>query len=133
MTRLQIGDRVYAYEFGNPHGGFYAEFAVAQADRTARVPTSLHLPAAGAVATTGLTAVQGIRALQLRRGQTILIFGASGAVGTIAVQLAGQRGARVIGTASGRAAERLVRRLGATDVVDARGEPGPRASPGHCR
>jgi NADPH2:quinone reductase len=124
VTRLRIGDRVYAYEFGNPHGGFYAEFAVAQADRTGRVPTSLNLRAAGAVATTGLTALQGIRALQLRRGQTVLIFGASGAVGTIAVQFAAQRGARVIGTASSRAAERLVRRLGATDVVDAREKRG---------
>ena len=115
---------MYAYEFGNPHGGFYAEFAVAQADHAGHVPTSLNLRAAGAVATTGLTALQGIRALQLRRGQMVLIFGASGAVGTIAVQLAAQRGARVIGTASGRGAARLVRRLGATDVVDVRGERG---------
>ena len=124
VTRLQVGDRVYAYEFGNRHGGFYAEFAVAHADHVGRVPKSLDLREAGAAATTGLTALQGIRAMQVRRGQTILIFGASGAVGTIAMQFAARRGARVIGTASSRAAERLVRSLGATEVIDARNERG---------
>ena len=120
VRRVRVGDRVYAYEFGNPQGGFYAEFAAAQAQHVGRVPKGLGLREAGAVATTGLTALQGIDALDLRAGQTVLIFGASGAVGTIAVQLAVQRGARVIATASGIAASRLVRRLGADRVIDAR-------------
>ena len=70
--------------------------------------------------TTGLTALQGIDALELRPGQTVLIFGASGAVGTMAVQFAVQRGAHVIATASGAAPARLVRKLGAHRVIDAR-------------
>jgi len=84
------------------------------------VPKGLGLREAGAAATTGLTALQGIDALGLRPRQTVLIFGASGAVGTMAVQFAVQRGARVIATASGAAASRLVRRLGAQRVIDAR-------------
>ena len=120
VRHLRIDDRVYAYEFGNRQGGFYAEFAAADAQHVARVPKGLRLRDAGAVATTGLTALQGIDLLGLRSGQTVLIFGASGAVGTIAVQLAAQRGAHVIATASGAAAVRLVRRLGADRVIDAR-------------
>src|SRR5438477_890479 len=120
VRRVQLGDRVYAYEFGNRQGGFYAEFAAAHAEHVGRVPRGLDLRDAGAVATTGLTALQGIDALELRRGQTVLIFGASGAVGTMAVQFAVQRGAHVIATASGAAPARLVRKLGAHHVIDAR-------------
>ncbi len=76
---------------------------------------------AGAAVTTGLTALQGIDdALHIRRGETVLVFGASGAVGTLAVQFAKRHGARVIGTASGRDAVALLRALGASGVVDAR-------------
>jgi NADPH2:quinone reductase len=120
VRRVRLGDRVYAYEFGNRQGGFYAEFAAARAEHVGRVPKRLDLREAGAVATTGLTALQGIEALRLRPGQTVLIFGAAGAVGTMAVQFAAQRGAHVIATASGAAAARLVRRLGAHRVIDAR-------------
>jgi NADPH:quinone reductase len=120
VHRLRVGDRVYAYEFGNPQGGLYAEFAAVRAEHAARVPKGLDFAEAGAVATTGLTALQGIDALRLRPRQTVLIFGASGAVGTMAVQFAVQRGAQVIATASGAAAMRLVRRLGAHRVLDAR-------------
>jgi NADPH:quinone reductase-like Zn-dependent oxidoreductase len=120
VRRFRVGDRVYAYEFGNRQGGFYAEFAAAQAAHVARVPNGLDLREAGAGAATGLTALQGIDGLDLRRGQTVLIFGATGAVGTLALQFAVQRGARVIATASGAAAARLVRRLGAHGVIDAR-------------
>src|SRR5262249_3662075 len=59
-------------------------------------------------------------ALGVRRGETVLIFGATGAVGSLAVQFARGRGARVIATASGRAAEAFIKRLGAHAVVDAR-------------
>ena len=120
VRRIQFGDRVYAYEFGNRQGGFYAEFAAAKAEHVGRVPKGLELRDAGAVATTGLTALQGIEALGLRPGHTVLIFGASGAVGTMAIQFARQRGAHVIATASGAASERLVRKLGAHRVIDAR-------------
>jgi NADPH2:quinone reductase len=124
VKRFGVGDRVYAYEFGNRHGGFYAEFAVAEAEHVGRAPKSLSLREAGTAAVTGLTALQGIMTLRLRRGETVLIFGASGAVGTMAVQFAAQTGARVLATASGRAAARLVRRLGADEVVDVRTQQG---------
>jgi NADPH2:quinone reductase len=122
VKRFRLGDRVYAYEFGNRQGGFYAEYAVADADHVGRVPRTLDVHDAGAVATTGLTALQGVNAPNLRPRQAVLIFGASGAVGTMAVQFAAQRGAQVIATASGRAATRLVRSLGARQVIDARDE-----------
>jgi NADPH2:quinone reductase len=120
VRRIQLGDRVYAYEFGNRKGGFYAEFAAAHAEHVGRMPKGLDLGDAGAVAATGLTALQGIDHLKLRAGQTVLIFGASGAVGTLAVQFAVQRGAHVIATASGAAPARLIRKLGADGVIDAR-------------
>jgi NADPH:quinone reductase-like Zn-dependent oxidoreductase len=120
VRRFAVGDSVYAYEFGNSQGGFYAEFAVADAQYVARVPKRLDLRAAGAIATTGLTAMQGIDKLDLRSGHTVLIFGASGAVGTVAVQLAAQRGAHVIATASGKVAQRFVKKLGAQHSIDAR-------------
>jgi NADPH:quinone reductase len=120
VRRFRPSDRVYAYEFGNRQGGFYAEFAVADADHVGRVPKTLDLQHAGAVATTGLTALQGVDALGLRAGHTVLIFGASGAVGTMAVQFAVQHGAYVIATASGRSATRVVRSLGASRVIDVR-------------
>lgn len=122
VRRFRVGDRVYAYEFGNRQGGFYAEFTAADAEHVGHVPKGLSLRDAGAVATTGLTALQGIDALRLRPRQTVLIFGASGAVGTIAVQLAVHRGARVIATASGTAATRVLHALGADRVIDARRE-----------
>lgn len=120
VRRFAVGDTVYAYEFGNPRGGFYAQYAVADAEHVSLVPKGLDIRAAGAAAATGLTAMQGIDKLALRPRHTILIFGASGAVGTLAVQFAKQRGAYVIATASGSAAQRLVKKLGARKTIDAR-------------
>jgi NADPH2:quinone reductase len=81
VRRLKPGDRVYAYEFGNRQGGFYAEFAVADADHVGHVPKALSLAEAGAAATTGLTALQGITALRLRRNHGGSIGGASPCAG----------------------------------------------------
>jgi NADPH:quinone reductase len=121
VRRFNVGDRVYAQEFGNPKGGFYAEYVCVHAQHAGPVPRRLDLLQAAAAATTGLTAVQGIdNALGLKRGQTVLIFGASGAVGTLALQFAKRLRARVLGTASGRKASTLVRKLGADAVIDAR-------------
>ncbi len=117
--RFKIGDRVWAYEFTNPKGGFYAEYVAVDARHVGPVPKRLDLLHAGGAAVTGLTALQGIdEHLRVRRGQSVLVFGASGAVGTLAVQFAKRKGARVVGTARGRAAQRLVRELGADAVID---------------
>src|SRR3984893_5885506 len=121
VRRFNVGDRVYAYEFGNRKGGFYAEYVCVHAEQAGPVPKSLDLLQAGAAATTGLTALQAIdNVLRVKAGETVLIFGASGAVGTLAVQFAKRLRARVAGTASGRKATTVVRELGADVVIDAR-------------
>jgi NADPH:quinone reductase len=123
VRRFHVGDRAYAYSAGNANGGFYAEFVAVDEHNAAVVPERLGLRQAGACAVTALTALQGIDdALAVRKGETVLVFGASGAVGTLAVQFAKRRAARVIATASGRAAAAIVRRLGADVVVDARSD-----------
>ncbi|HEU4643517.1 MAG TPA: NADP-dependent oxidoreductase [Gemmatimonadaceae bacterium] len=123
VERFHITDRVWAYEYANPKGGFYAEYVAVNAERAGLVPRRLDLLQAGAGAVTGLTAVQGIDDhLEVSQGETVLIFGASGAVGTLAVQFAKRRLARVLGTASGGGAATLVRQLGADFVFDARRE-----------
>ena len=125
MRRFNIGDPVWASEFINPKGGFYAEYVAVKAEHVGRVPKRLDLVHAGAAVATGLTALQGIDDhLRVKRGETVLIFGASGAVGTLAVQFAKRRGARVLATASDRAASLLVRKLGASGVFDPRSKRG---------
>jgi NADPH:quinone reductase-like Zn-dependent oxidoreductase len=85
------------------------------------MPRRLNFEQAGAAATTGLTALQGIDdALHVGRGENVLIFGATGAVGTLAIQFAKRHSARVIATASDSEGAGLVRKLGADAVFDAR-------------
>jgi NADPH2:quinone reductase len=119
VRRLKVGDPVWAYEFVNPKGGFYAEYVAINEQKAARVPEGLDLLHAGAAAVTGLTALQGIDDhLAVRSGETVLVFGASGAVGTLAVQFARRRDAKVIGAVRGRDAVRLVKRLGVDAPLD---------------
>ncbi len=119
VRRLTRGDEVYAYSFANPKGGFYAEYVAVAAERAARIPRLLDLRRAGAIACTGLTALQGIDdALHVREGEAVIVHGASGGVGTLAVQFAKWRGARVFATASGRDGVALARKLGADVAVD---------------
>jgi len=118
VRRFAAGDRVWAHEFA-PKAGFSAEFVAVDARHAGPVPRRLDLLHAGAAAATGLTAFQGIRDhLHVRRGETVLVFGASGSVGSLALQFAKQQGARVIGVARGREALALVRKLGADMAID---------------
>ncbi|MGZ5528251.1 MAG: NADP-dependent oxidoreductase, partial [Limisphaerales bacterium] len=120
---FHAGDRVWAYEFINPKGGFYAEYVAVNEQHVALVPKGLDLLHAGAATVTALTALQGIESqLKVRATDTVLIYGASGAVGTSAVQFAKMFGAKVIGTARGTDAQKLVKQLGADLVIDP-GEP----------
>src|SRR6202047_103790 len=117
--RLKVGDEDYSYNWENPKGGFYAEYVAVPADKVAPIPKRLDLRHAGAIPITGLTALQGIDdALGLKKGETIIIHGASGGVGTLAVQFARLRGAKVFATASGKEGVELVREMGAHNVVD---------------
>ena len=121
VRQFRVGDRVYGVNFTSTKAGFYAEFTAIKVRNAARVPKVLDLLQAGAAPVPGLTALQGIDdALRVRKGETILIFGGSGAVGTLAIQFAKRHNARVVATASGRAAAALVKRLGAHAVFDPR-------------
>lgn len=113
---LRIGNQVYGTGFG-----FYAEYTRARADRIARIPKGISLSEASILAISGLSALQGIDdVLQMKKGETLLIHGAAGGVGTLAIQLAKLRGARVLATASTDEGLALTTRLGADAVVNGR-------------
>ena len=113
---FKVGDEVYGTGMG-----FYADYVKVRADRIAHVPKGLDLTQASILAISGLSALQGIDdILQLRAGQTLIIHGAAGGVGTVAVQLAKLRGVRVLATASTDEGLRLARQLGADAVVNGR-------------
>ena len=122
VRRLKIGDKVYSYSWANPKGGFYAEYVAVAADKVARIPRRLDLYHAGAIATTGLTALQGVDdALRLLKKRRSLSFTARPVrSGTLAIQFAKRRGARVIGTARTLEGLELVREMGADIAVDTR-------------
>ncbi len=121
VRRFQMGEPVYSYSFGSPKGGFYAEYVVVPAEDAAAAPRALDLKHAGAVPIAGITALQGIDdALRVKKGERVIIYGASGGLGVFAVQFAKLRGARVLATASGSDGVALVRKLGADAAVDGR-------------
>jgi NADPH:quinone reductase-like Zn-dependent oxidoreductase len=121
VRRLKVGDAVYSYSWNNPKGGFYAEYVAVPATKVGHIPKSLDLKRSGAIAVTGLTALQGIDdALHLRRGETVVVHGATGGVGTLAAQFAKLRGVRVFGTAHHRDALALLRRLHVDAALDGR-------------
>jgi NADPH:quinone reductase-like Zn-dependent oxidoreductase len=115
---FSVGDRVYGWGFGNPKGGFLAEYAAIPARDVALIPGQLSDDEAGALAVAGITALQGLEHLWCDPGDAIMIFGASGGVGHIALQLAKILGLRVFAIASRDDGVELVERLGA----DAAGE-----------
>ena len=113
VTRFQPGDEV----FGIGQGAF-AEYARAPENKLAPKPANLTFEQAAAVPVSGLTALQGLRDHgRVQPGQTVLITGASGGVGTFAVQLAAAFGAQVTGVCSTTKVE-LVRSIGAGHVID---------------
>ena len=115
VTRFAEGDRV----FGIGHGTF-ADYARASQDKLATAPTNIGLAAAGALAVSGSTALQAVEDHgRVRHGQTVLVLGASGGVGSYAAQIAAALGADVTGVASGDKLD-LVRSLGARQVIDYR-------------
>jgi NADPH:quinone reductase-like Zn-dependent oxidoreductase len=118
VTELAEGDEVYGYLFKPVMGeGTYAEYVGAPAAIVARKPESVGFAEAAALPTPGLTAMALVGAVDPRKGNSVLIVGATGGVGSYAIQLAAKRGARVIATAR-RTNEAFARELGATEVVD---------------
>ncbi len=119
VHNLKRGDRVYGINFMNPKGGFYAEYTVIKANNAAKIPQALSTRDAGVLAVDGVTALDGLdKTLQLKAGESILILGASGGVGHLAVQLAKRMKARVLAVASGQDGVEFVKRLGADKVID---------------
>ena len=112
VTRFQAGDEV----FGISRGSF-AEYAAAPEAKLVRKPAELSFEQAAVVPVSGLAALQGLRAGRIKAGQKVLIIGASGGVGSYAVQLAKAFGATVTGVAS-TAKAGLVRSIGADQVID---------------
>ena len=117
VTRFEPGDPVYAM-LPNTAGGGYAEYAVAAEGTVAAIPPGLTFGEAAGVPLAALTALQALRdRADLSAGDHVLVNGASGGVGTFAVQISRAMGATVTAAASGRNAD-LVRGLGADEFLD---------------
>ena len=117
------GDRVYALELANPKGGFYAEYIAVNGNNVSHIPGDLTMEQAAAMPTDALTALRGLDdVLRLKRDESVMIFGASGGIGHLAVQLAKLLGARVFAVASGQDGVTFIKRLGADAAADGRGD-----------
>lgn len=117
--RFAAGDSIFGQFLHTPVGtGTYAEFTlVPESLGVSRIPSGLSAVEAAALPTAGMTALVALDRLGLKKGTSLLIVGASGGVGSFAVQLAKRRGLKVIGAARPTAFDRL-RRLGAAETVD---------------
>ena len=115
VTKLKLGDPIYGYP---TFGGGWADYVTVKEWEVAAKPKSVSFVEAAAVPMGALTAWQAlVDVAKLQAGQTILIHGGSGGVGSFAVQIAKARGARVIATAS-TANQDLLRQLGADVTID---------------
>src|SRR5580765_6563619 len=121
VRHLKEGDHAYALALTNPKGGFYAEYAVVKAENVSPIPKKLSVEQAGAMPSDALTALRGLEEiLQLKKGETLMVFGAGGGIGHLALQLAKRMGARVFAVASGDDGVALAKRLGADAVANGR-------------
>lgn len=116
VTQFRPGDAVFG-ELSRCGFGAYAEFVVAPETAMALKPANLSFEEAATLPTAGCTALQGLRKGRIRRSQRVLINGASGGVGTFAVQIAKAFEAEVTAVCSTRSAD-LARSIGADHVVD---------------
>jgi NADPH:quinone reductase-like Zn-dependent oxidoreductase len=117
VNNFKAGDEVYSRP-DTSRNGTYAEFVAVRANEVALKPKTLDFIASAAIPLAGLTAWQGLFDQgKLQRGQIVLIHGASGGVGTLAVQLAKWKGAHVIGTSSKKNMD-FLKELGADEVID---------------
>src|SRR5256886_12384702 len=115
VTKLKVGDPVYAYLL---FGGGWAEYCISNETESAIKPKSLNFVDASAVPLAALTAWQALIDVgKIDKGQTVLIHGGSGGVGSFAIQIAKARGARVVATAS-TANQDLLKQLGADVAID---------------
>ena len=121
VTSRAVGEHVFAASFLNPAGGFYAEYACVDADLVAPIPAGMSTPQAAVMGGVGMTALRGLHdALGVGSGEALLIHGAGGAMGHLAVQLATRLGARVLAIAAGEDGAALAARAGAELSIDGR-------------
>ena len=119
VTRFAPGDRVFGALRGRvAHRGTYADYAALPADCLVWQPPGLDDIDAGSLGLASQTAVACVDAMGVSRGHIVLIVGASGGVGSIAIQLLSSAGAKVIATARGSEGANYVRDLGAVETVD---------------
>ncbi|MFD1954586.1 zinc-binding alcohol dehydrogenase family protein [Paenibacillus thailandensis] len=122
VLNVNLGDLVYAPGFLNPKGGFYAEYVAVESPYVSRIPDGLTKQEAAVISGAGITALRGLEdVLKLQPSESVMIFGASGGVGHMAVQLAKSLGARVFAIASGEDGVAMVKKLGCDAVVNGRG------------
>jgi NADPH:quinone reductase-like Zn-dependent oxidoreductase len=117
VSQFSVGDAV----FGASQFGGFAEFVCVDEDRLVPRPSNVSVEEAAATPTAGYTALQGLRKGRIAAGQNVLIDGASGGVGTFALQIARAHGADVTAVCSARNAA-TAHALGAARVIDSRGE-----------
>ncbi|HSD46701.1 MAG TPA: NADP-dependent oxidoreductase [Pyrinomonadaceae bacterium] len=123
VNRFKEGDRVYAAELANPKGGFYAQYAAIKADNASLIPGNLSMEQAAVLPTDAVTALTALeKVLGLKSGETLMVFGASGGIGHLALQLAKRLGARVFAIASGDDGVQFAKQLGADSAVDGRSD-----------
>jgi len=122
VTRFKGGDRVFASTTPkHSGGGFYSQYTTVEANHVWLVPDKLTLEQAGTMGWDVLTALTGLDdTLGLKPNETLLVFGASGGIGHMAIQLAKRMGARVLAVASGDDGVSLCLQLGADAVINGR-------------
>jgi NADPH:quinone reductase len=118
VERFAVGDRVYAQTFMNDKGGSYAEYVVVSAETIAPLPAGLDMTMAGGLPIAGITALNNLQALETSKETKLMLWGASGGVGHVALQLAKRLGARVFAIASGTDGVELSKQLGADEAVN---------------
>jgi NADPH:quinone reductase len=123
VTGFEVGDPVFGVFMKMTLGAFgtFSELVAAPAMFAAKIPNGLAVECAAALALAGATALTAIDAIDPKPGDTVLISGATGGVGSFAVQLAGERGATVIATARPQDAD-YATNLGADETVDYAGD-----------
>lgn len=120
VTRYKKGDRIAFVSMMQPKGGTWAEFAAVQQDSLILpIPETMDFVEAAAVPVAGNTVLRALTALHLKEGDSVFIAGASGAIGTFAIQFAKARGWKVAGSASSKNHEYMTS-LGADKTVDYR-------------
>lgn len=117
VTEFQAGDRVIFTSVLQPKGGCWAQYAAVSEQALIPMPDTLAYTEGAAIPIAGKTALESMHALDLQEGDTLFVAGASGAIGTLVIQLAAAQGVRIVGSASSQNHAHM-RSLGAEAAVD---------------